>query len=61
MRTKMYGATVAAEDASFAVREGSFTGILGSNGAGKTTTLTMITVLNRPTSGKIAVLGEQAW
>lgn len=59
--TKVYGTNVAADEVSFAVRAGSFTGVVGPNGAGKTTTLTMITGLNRPTSGRVTVCGEDVW
>lgn len=61
MLTKNYGTVVAADEISFEVREGSFTGIVGPNGAGKTTTLTMITGLNRPTSGRVTIRGEDVW
>lgn len=59
--TKVYGTNVAADEVSFQVKAGSFTGVVGPNGAGKTTTLTMITGLNRPTSGQVTVLGENVW
>jgi ABC-2 type transport system ATP-binding protein len=56
--TKRYGAVVAVDDLSFAVREGAVTGFLGPNGAGKTTTLRMILALARPTAGHATVLGK---
>jgi ABC-2 type transport system ATP-binding protein len=59
--TKTYGTTVAVNEISFDVHEGSFTGIVGPNGAGKTTTLSMITGLNRPTSGRVTVRDIDVW
>jgi len=55
---KRYGRVVAVEDVSFAVERGSIFGLLGPNGSGKTTTLACALGLLRPTSGRIAVLGE---
>lgn len=60
--TKVYHRTVvAAEDVTFDVHEGSFTGIVGPNGAGKTTTLSMISGLNRPSSGRVRVREIDVW
>lgn len=59
--TKAYGSVLAANEVSFEVREGSMTGVVGPNGAGKTTTLSMITGLNRPTSGRITVRNIDVW
>ncbi|KQR52621.1 ABC transporter ATP-binding protein [Leifsonia sp. Leaf336] len=59
--SKHYGATVAVDDISLDVREGSFYGIVGPNGAGKTTTLSMITGLLRPDEGRIVVHGVDVW
>ncbi len=42
---------------SFGVQAGEFTGLIGSNGAGKTTLLRVILGLQRPTAGKVLVLG----
>jgi ABC-2 type transport system ATP-binding protein len=55
--TKRYGATVAVDSISFAVREGSVTGLLGGNGAGKTTTIAMLLGLLTPSEGAITILG----
>lgn len=55
--TKRFGAAAAVDDVSFAVCEGSVTGLLGGNGAGKTTTIAMLLGLLVPSSGSIAVLG----
>lgn len=59
--TKSYGSVLAAAEVSIEVRAGSFTGIVGPNGAGKTTVLSMISGLNRPTSGRIAVRDIDVW
>jgi ABC-2 type transport system ATP-binding protein len=56
--TKRFGSTLAVDDLSFKVREGSITGFLGPNGAGKTTTLRVVLGLVRPTSGSARVLGH---
>ena len=55
--TKLYKGLMAVDHISFAIRQGSITGILGGNGAGKTTTIGMILGLILPTSGTIRVLG----
>lgn len=59
--TKQYDDVTAANKVSFEVREGSFFGVVGPNGAGKTTVLSMISGLNRPTSGTVSVAGEDVW
>lgn len=61
MLTKTYGNLVAANNISLAVRQGSFTGIVGPNGAGKTTTLSMISGLNKPSSGRVLVDNTNVW
>lgn len=55
---KTYGATVAVNDVSFAVRPGEIVGLLGPNGAGKTTTISMILGLLTPTKGHVTILGK---
>ena len=55
---KVYKATRAVDDVSFAIARGSITGLLGGNGAGKTTTIAMIMGLVLPTSGRVQVLGH---
>ena len=59
--TKSYGQVLAAADVSFEVHAGSLTGVVGPNGAGKTTVLSMISGLNRPTSGRISVRDIDVW
>jgi ABC-2 type transport system ATP-binding protein len=56
--TKRYGKVVAVDDISFSVERGSVTGLLGGNGAGKTTTIAMLLGIVLPTSGAIAILGD---
>src|SRR5919106_636702 len=55
--TKRFGAFTAVDDISFSVRPGEIFGILGPNGAGKTTTLEIIEGLQKPSRGKVSVLG----
>jgi ABC-2 type transport system ATP-binding protein len=55
---KHFDDTVAVDDVSFAVPEGTVLGLLGPNGAGKTTTVRMMTTLSRPTSGTARVAGH---
>ena len=59
--TKSYGQVLAAADVSFEVHAGSLTGVVGPNGAGKTTVLSMITGLNRPSSGRVSVNEIDVW
>ncbi len=54
---KRYGSFTAVNDISFDVKEGEIFGILGPNGAGKTTTLEIIEGLQKPTAGRVNVLG----
>jgi daunorubicin resistance ABC transporter ATP-binding subunit len=55
---KRFGDTLAVDDVSFAVPEGSVLGLLGPNGAGKTTTVRMLTTLSVPTAGTGRVAGH---
>jgi ABC-2 type transport system ATP-binding protein len=55
---KHYDAVLAVDGVSFAIEKGSRTALLGGNGAGKTTTIAMLLGLVLPTSGSIAVFGE---
>jgi multiple sugar transport system ATP-binding protein len=55
---KRFGAFVAVEDSSLTVGDGEFFVLLGPSGCGKTTTLRMIAGLEIPTSGEIALDGE---
>jgi ABC-2 type transport system ATP-binding protein len=56
--TKLYKSLIAVDGISFAIPQGSITGLLGGNGAGKTTTIGMILGLILPSSGSIRVFGR---
>ena len=55
---KAFGATVALDGASFAVRAGSVHALLGENGAGKSTMVKLLSGLLRPDAGAIRLAGE---
>ena len=48
----------AVDDISFSVEAGEFFALLGPNGAGKTTTISILTTTLQPTSGQVAVTGN---
>jgi len=54
---KRFASFTAVDGISLAVERGEIFGILGPNGAGKTTTLEIIEGLQKPTQGKVTVLG----
>ena len=54
---KRFGSFTAVDDVSFDVTAGEIFGILGPNGAGKTTTLEIIEGLQKPSAGRVSVLG----
>src|SRR5213594_338062 len=56
--TKRFGSFVAVDDISFEAPEGQITALLGPSGSGKSTVLRMIAGLERPTSGRITLAGE---
>jgi D-methionine transport system ATP-binding protein len=51
------GATRAVDDVSLDIRRGDIFGIIGYSGAGKSTLVRLINALERPTSGRVTVLG----
>jgi ABC-2 type transport system ATP-binding protein len=59
--TKFYGRTRAIEDLDLCVEPGEVFGYLGPNGAGKTTTIKLLLGLHRPTRGRAALFGLDAW
>ncbi|HEY9856804.1 MAG TPA: ABC transporter ATP-binding protein [Stenomitos sp.] len=52
------GTTVAVQDLTLTVPEGSTFGLLGPNGAGKTTTILMLLGAIRPSSGQFSLMGQ---
>lgn len=56
--TKLFGASTAVDDISFAVEKGEILGFLGPNGAGKSTTMRMITGFLPPTKGTASIAGH---
>jgi branched-chain amino acid transport system ATP-binding protein len=56
--TMRFGGISALADVSFDVAQGGITGLIGPNGAGKTTCFNCITRLYQPTSGSVALGGE---
>jgi sulfate transport system ATP-binding protein len=57
---KEFGDFVALDDVSLDVPEGCLTALLGPSGSGKSTLLRVISGLERPDSGTIRILGEDA-
>jgi iron(III) transport system ATP-binding protein len=55
---KNFGAELAVNDVSLAVKEGEFVTLLGPSGCGKTTTLRCIAGLERPDGGEIRIGGD---
>lgn len=55
--TKRFKDIVAVEDATFHVRDGAITGLLGHNGAGKTTTLRILYGLLQANAGRALIDG----
>ncbi len=60
--TKVYGKqmtkVVALDNVSFSVQKGEFVAIVGASGSGKSTLLHIIGGVDRPTSGKVFIDGE---
>jgi multiple sugar transport system ATP-binding protein len=56
--SKNFGQTQAVRDLSLAINDGEFVVLLGPSGAGKTTTLRLITGLEHPDQGSIAINGR---
>ncbi|MBT6157340.1 MAG: ABC transporter ATP-binding protein [Planctomycetaceae bacterium] len=58
--SKWYGAVIALNDVSFALRPG-ITGLVGPNGAGKSTLIKLLTGQLRPSLGEVRVQDVSAW
>jgi branched-chain amino acid transport system ATP-binding protein len=56
--TKRYGGVHALREVSLAVRAGEVCGLIGPNGAGKTTLFDIVSGVQAPTSGTVALDGE---
>ncbi len=56
--TKRFGGVTAVDDCSFAVEQGTITGLIGPNGSGKTTVFNLITGYLRADSGRILFSGR---
>lgn len=58
--TKVFGAVRALAPTTLEVRPGEVVAVLGPNGAGKSTTLSLLSLLSKPTSGKVLINGREA-
>nr|NLD40141.1 ABC transporter ATP-binding protein [Actinomycetales bacterium] len=59
--THRFREVTALEDATYTVRPGTITGLVGRNGAGKTTLLGLVAALRPVQSGSLLVDGESPW
>ena len=59
--TKEYKEQKAVDNLSFDVYEGEILGLLGPNGSGKSTLLHLLGGVDRPTSGKVYIQGEDIY
>jgi phospholipid/cholesterol/gamma-HCH transport system ATP-binding protein len=56
-----FGKQTIHRDVSFAIQRGSLTAVIGGSGTGKSVLLREIIGLQRPTQGKVSVLGTDMW
>ena len=63
--TKIYGKgenkVIALDNVSFSIEQGEFVAIIGESGSGKSTLLHMIGGVDRPTSGKVIIEGQDIY
>lgn len=63
--TKIYGKddnlVKAVDNISFSVEEGEFVAIIGASGSGKSTLLHLLGSVDRPTSGKVFICGQDIY
>ncbi len=56
--SKQYDSTLAVDDLSISIKQGSTFGLIGPNGAGKSTTIKLLMGLITPNAGTVRVLGR---
>jgi phosphonate transport system ATP-binding protein len=57
--TRRFGATLAVDNVSLQIKDGSFVGVIGRSGAGKSTLLRLVNRLIEPSAGSIAYNGVE--
>lgn len=57
--TKMFDKLTVVKGASITVQEGEFVALVGKSGCGKTTLLSILSGLERPTSGRVTIAGKE--
>jgi ABC-type lipoprotein export system ATPase subunit len=57
--TKTYGELAVVKAASLAVNDGEFVALVGKSGCGKTTLLSLLSGLERPSSGQVMINGSE--
>lgn len=57
--TKTFDNLTVVKGASIAVRKGEFVSLVGKSGCGKTTLLSILSGLERPTSGRVTIAGKE--
>jgi lipopolysaccharide transport system ATP-binding protein len=56
--TSRYRDLLALDEVSFDVPDGQFLGVIGANGSGKSTLLKILSLIYRPTSGRVSLQGR---